>query len=572
MASLSRTALVELERGRSEFGLMAARRKHALVAYRARVTLRDAASVVRLHEALLFHLAVPDDAPLLAAVTEALAAFGRRRDVRRFRRALADSGIAGTDLHFTFYWYTARWLVARWPGALRIDWAAFEQADQVEELLPLLLPYCETLTTDQLTYAPRTWLLMLKRTDETDAAFLVRRFAALASDGFGQEAAYDRLAVPLVLRAGPGTPARSTTRDPRARVHFQAGPLRTARPDLKQALATPVRSIRAVGAREGARLLDLTRSAMVTRLRDLDAFEKADVRDVRVIDAGEGLTFACFGVVPERRLMLEAVYGFLTLKNGVPMGYVLASALFGSSEVAYNVFETWRGAESAHVYGRVLAMLHALFGSTAFAVDPYQLGHDNAEGAQSGAWWFYEKLGFRPVEDKVDALYARERARLAASPGRRSSARTVDRLAAGYMLWHAGRTRPDVLGRVALENVGLRLSAALAAKGGGDREGAIAAAVVEARALLGLRTLAGWSKDERMALERWAPLVTLLPGVAGWPVADRRALARVVRAKGGRRESEFVARFDRHARLRQAILSLARPRPQGAAAKARPGR
>jgi len=39
----------------------------------------------------------------------------------------------------------------------------------------------------------------------------------------------------------------------------------------------------------------------------------------------------------------------LTLKNGVPIGYVLASGLFGSSEVMYNVFETFRGGESARI-------------------------------------------------------------------------------------------------------------------------------------------------------------------------------------------------------------------------------
>src|SRR5439155_9308084 len=131
--------------------------------------------------------------------------------------------------------------------------------------------------------------------------------------------------------------------------------------------------------------------SMVTRSRDLDVFSWADERDVRLVDCGGGLQFACIGAVPERRLLLESVYGFLTLKNGVPIGYVLASALFGSSEVAYNVFETWRGAESAHVYGRVLAMLHTLFGSTTFGIDPYQMGHKNEEGQESGAWWFYYK-------------------------------------------------------------------------------------------------------------------------------------------------------------------------------------
>src|SRR5260221_8761885 len=49
------------------------------------------------------------------------------------------------------------------------------------------------------------------------------------------------------------------------------------------------------------------------------------------------------------RSLLESVYGFLTLKNGVPMGYVLTSALYHSAEVAFNVFDTFRGAEAGPV-------------------------------------------------------------------------------------------------------------------------------------------------------------------------------------------------------------------------------
>jgi hypothetical protein len=74
--------------------------------------------------------------------------------------------------------------------------------------------------------------------------------------------------------------------------------------------------------------------------------------------------------------------------------------------------------------------------------------------------------------------------------------------------------------------------------------------------MLGLRSLRGWSAGERRAWQRWSPLVHLL-GVVDWSAAERQALIEIVRAKGGRRESEFVLRFDRHRRLRQAIRALA---------------
>jgi len=60
-------------------------------------------------------------------------------------------------------------------------------------------------------------------------------------------------------------------------------------------------------------------------------------------------------------------------------------------------------------------------------------------------------------------------------------------------------------------------------------------------------------------LQRWAPLVGLLPGVSRWSAAERRALAGIVRAKGGYRESDYVRRFDRHRRMRHAVIALTQP-------------
>jgi carboxymethylenebutenolidase len=43
----------------------------------------------------------------------------------------------------------------------------------------------------------------------------------------------------------------------------------------------------------------------------------------------------------------------------------------------------------------------------------------------------------------------------------------------------------------------------------------------------------------------------------GWSPAEKAALVEAVRGEGGVRESDFVARFDAHARLREAVRSLA---------------
>jgi len=407
-----------------------------------------------------------------------------------------------------------------------------------------------------LEFTPRQWIEQLKAAAETDAAFLIRRFAALDASAFVRESLYEELDVPLRIAPGPNTPSRSRARYRPSPVSFQDRPLDRSRPDLLKTIRRPRVEVRTVAPNAADGLIDLAREAMVTRSRDLDAFANADRNDVRLVECGDGLQLVCYGTRPERRLVLETTYGFLTLKNGVPIGYVLLTTIFGGTEVAYNVFESFRDGEAARVFGKILETARVLFGSAGFSIDPYQLGHGNAEGLRSGAWWFYYKMGFRPEDPEVRRVLRGELARMKKNPRHRSSAATLEKLAAEYMFLRLDRSRSKVLGGLALGNVGLRVSAYLSGRFGADREAGLRACAREAASMLGLSSLRGFSSVERLAWERWSPLVLILPGLSGWSPREKRALVGVVRAKGGQREAEFVAQFDRHPRLRRAILRL----------------
>ena len=191
-------------------------------------------------------------------------------------------------------------------------------------------------------------------------------------------------------------------------------------------------------------------------------------------------------------------------------------------------------------------------------VPPYQLGHDNDEAIDSGAWWFYQKLGFRPRDRRVLALMRAEERRFRTNPRARSSPATLRKLSAEHVFLHAGDERDDVMGLLPLPNVGLCVTDYLAQRFGSERERAERECVAEAERLLGAGPAGDWTDDERGAWGRWAPLVCILPGLADWSAEEKLALVDVVRAKGGRRESEFVLRFDRHAKLRSAIRELAK--------------
>jgi hypothetical protein len=553
------SALRELASLKFQFGPEAAARKGALLRRLATSAMPTAGDVLALHELLCFWRAYPDDRAVLAQVEAMLASFGSRRDLRRHRADLQDSGVVGTEIRYLFFAQMAQWVAARWAPRLRLDWDDLGEGESLAKILNLLGLYSETPGLDEFGFSTREWLDRLRGPDTTDGAFLVGRIAELDLDPVLREYFYEHLQVPMILDPADDGPSRTRAKLPGLPVRYQRGPLNTARPDLPAELRRAPARITALSARRGQAVIDLAREAMVTRSRDLDAFAYGDPHDVRLIDGGDGLVFAAIGLIPERRLMFEAVYGFLTLKNGVPIGYVLSSALLGSVEVAYNVFETYRGGEAGHVYGRLLASLGHLFAADTFTVYPYQLGGDgNDEGLQSGAWWFYQKLGFRARDPRVLRLMKQELAHMKRDPRHRSSLATLAKLATENVFYDLGRPREDIIGRLSLGEVGLRITAYLAGRFGAHRRESLDVCARDAAARLGVAWPARWSAGERLAWQRWAPLVLILPGISRWSPAEKRALAAVIRAKGGRRESDFVALFDGHRKLRRAIVKLAR--------------
>ncbi|MCA8975185.1 MAG: hypothetical protein KDC98_10705 [Planctomycetes bacterium] len=561
MATVTRL-LAELERIRAEFGGDHGAQKCRLLDGLAAAALPTADAVQRLHETLCFLRAHPDDQDVLDRVSTLLDTFDARRDLRRFRKALADSGIAGTAINYPFFAVTARWLSRRFPGALRVDWreSRGEGADLLGRRLDLLATWSETPGLDEVELGTREWVQRLAGPDTTDADFIINRTSLLGCSERERDLFYEQFELMLELQPTAATPSRSRALLPGRPTHFQTGPLDRRRPELKQALRH--RAIeRPCTEAEGERLVTLAREAMVLRHRDLDAFAYGDARDVRLFDCGDGLEFAVIGVRPERRLMLEAVYGYLTLKNGVPIGYVLTSSLFASSEIAYNVFDTWRGGEAALVYGRVLAVTRQLYGAETFTIYPYQLGGGgNSEGLQSGSWWFYQKLGFRAREPEVLAVMAQELDRMRRERGYRTPIATLAKIAEHNVYWSPGRQREDVIGIFPIGNIGLRITDYLAGRFGADRERGERVCADEAAKLCDVRDWKRWSDGEQLWWRRWAPLLLILPGVEQWTSAERKALAEVARAKGGRRESDYARKLDAHRKLRAALRKLAKAR------------
>jgi hypothetical protein len=544
-----------LEQLRLQFGDPAAlRQKHEALRALDHAGLKTADEVMRLHEVLCFMRAYPDDEKLLRRVERLLNGFGARSDLRAHASALENSGIAGTPIRYAFFWPTAQWLAEQWPAALTFDRDDTVAGERILRQLPLLVTGAEAVWVKERGTDGFAALDALRPGRVTDATFFLRQLQTLSGNAMTREALHDTIEPLYLLSPTTTGPSRTHALQRVAPIAYQRTPLERPRPDVRVEVTKAPVSVRVVAPSRGAELIALAREAMVTRERDLDAFAYGDARDVRIVHDHDGLAFAVNGVEPERRLLLPAVFGAITLRNGVPIGYIQIDVLDRTAAIAFNTFSTFRGGEAAYVFARALAMTHHVFGATSFSLEPYQLGKDNDEGIASGAWWFYYKLGFRPYHIEAQKIAREELARVRAKPRHRSSPATLLRLADYPLFLNIDPRRPR--GIPPLADLGLHVARRLStirSAPSGSTQSAIEFPEAAAKRL-GLRSFKGFSASERAAFARWSPLLLGIEGVERWSLGDKRRLIEVVRAKGGRSELEYLRRFDEHPRLARALL------------------
>jgi hypothetical protein len=556
--------LERLRESASRFEAGQAARTERLVTALSRRRFAHAAAVIRFHEILLFIAAYPQSARARSLALEALDSFGAR--VERLRAAGADlaafdepevSGITGTSISAPGHDVVRR-IAARYPGRLSLDWQGYEGANRLAATWPRFFPLLEEDSFVEANVPYPAWLRAARGRSGGDLLWLLQRFDRLRIPEAGKAELYDSLELPAAWDLGGSRATRTAMRRPVRRVFHHRGPLvKRGEVDLVAHLSGPPLSLRRLGRAAGAAVLDMARETSAVRYRELYGFTHGDAERVARADAGRGVEIFLSGLPATRRLPLRAYHAAFIFKNGIPVGYAEGLTLFERMELGYNVYYTFRDGESAWILGRLLRLIRQVLGVTTFSVDSYQLGFNNEEAIESGAFWFYRKLGFRPARPELDRLAVAEEARMARRAGYRSPARVLRRLAADQMIFDGCGLSGRDWDRFTVRNLGLAVQRRMAARFGGEADRIRRASTAAVARALQVEPSA-WSKGQRAAFERWALVLALIPDLAGWPAADRRGVVSVVKAKAAPDEAAYARRLQAHSRLREAVLDLGR--------------
>ena len=406
---------------KGKFGRDAARRTVALLEHARRARFRDPADLIRLHETVLYLRAYPQSARVLKLADRILFDFSerlRRVDLDPFEDPEI-SGIAGTGLSTNFSYDVARSLADRYP--LQIDWQNYEHSDRLGSVLARLIP----LAGEYAAVEPHVdWRFWFDRA-RGDLKWLLKHI---------DRETYDLLEIPLRWDLGDSAATRSRTRIPRRLIFYHHGPfLKRSDISLDREFAAPRIDVKRIPWPRN--ILNVILDTSAVRYRELWGFTHPDPHHVYHADFGRGVDFYFFGVPPQWRLPLRAYHGGMFFKNGVPIGYFEGLSLFERMEAGFNLYYTFREGETAWLYARILKLFREQLGVTCYSVDPYQLGHENDEAIESGAFWFYRKLGFRSTSPKIAKLIEREESRIAASREYRTLAATLRRLAEAPLLY-----------------------------------------------------------------------------------------------------------------------------------------
>ena len=525
--------------------------------------ISDIPSLIKYHEALCFMRAYPDSPDVLRLVEEGLAGFAARVDHLKAScrpadlKKLRDTGMVHTTTYYPYPYAIAKWLVENFPGDVELDWEDEEGLDRIRSILPFIVAYPENDALDDEQISLRDWVRAAKGDRRgSDLQLLLEALDGSSLPSDGARTLYDGAELLVGWELREATNSRTLAKFPTQRIFYHKDLLSRTQGDFLREVQRPLPGLKRVSAAIGKLLIHLFRAAVSVRNRELYPLLYANPQDVWLADLERGIRIALVGVLPEGRLPLESHYSHLILKNGIPIGYGGGSALFDSLELAGNIFESFRQGESAYIFSQVYRTFFHLCSAPYLLVPRYQVGYENEEALQSGAFWFYHKLGFRPEDPSILALAREEQQRIQVDPVYRSSREILLKLALSDMSLALNGMRSD-LRTLRPGMLGLLVTRHITRNFRGDRKAAILAARRTVTGALGISGWQRWSPPEQIALQRLSPILALITDLNEWSPAEKRALARIVKAKGAPRQSTYIGLARRHPRLGHSLRELA---------------
>ena len=423
--SRAETLISRLFSIRNKYGKKFSKEKLKLISAISLEGLKSKRALQSWYDILLFLLAYPDNTSIHRASSQALQLLqSHLQSHEHLKGRLFNSGITTTNLCAAFGFEIVKWLRKNHPNDIRLS--SFEaHSGQIQSILSVVMPKVES---EILQDGNSDWKSWLKGTLKKGEDILDRLIAIFDETDIRPEVK-DELWNAIGINVEINFPTHLSLPPSLVTPYYHSSLIRKIR---KRTSDLKFKKIALIEL-EARQIIECGRMILVRHLREIDPISFTDPSLVSYYQLPRGLTIALMGMVSERRHPIDSYIGYVVFKNGLPVAYAGSWILFDSGRIGLNVFPSYRGGESQYIFEQVLKLHQKVYRLRRFSVDPYQLGKDNDDGIQSGAFWVYYQAGFRPIRKDQRQLADAEAFQIKSGKNYRSSPSVLTKLADSRM-------------------------------------------------------------------------------------------------------------------------------------------
>lgn len=404
--------------------------------------------LIHYYEALLFVLAYPSDEAQRSLAEREMKRISSflKSTVKVRHQTLVNSGLPFTQTITRFSHDKVRWLLTH-PHCKTTLHDFVDPSHSLNDVLILTLP---TIERSETTAGRENLDLMdtLKISASQRLQFLVNELARLDELPYIKDHLYDRLQTIVSITPTDKALSKAFNRLPVAEAFIHQDLLRKIDSSAILNMAVPAPIHLDISAKETA--IRVVKNAMVLTARETDPCTYMDGNSFRLYHLERGISIAIYGMVPSRQMPLESYVGYTAFKNGYPVAYGGAWLFGARANFGINIFTPYRNGESAFVMAQLLRLYRHVFDIRYFEVEAYQFGLDNPEGITSGAFWFYYRFGFRPMDKQLKSIALKEEHKIKARKGYRTSQKVLVELTGSNIGLALGRKFPPNVQDIAI--------------------------------------------------------------------------------------------------------------------------
>lgn len=504
------------------FGEEAAKAKYELLLQLSKSKLLTDKTLFAYHEALLYVMAYPDNEKVYALAVKELKRVGEavRKCTASKKHLFDDSGLPFTRICTRLSPDMFAHFMEDEQCVLSFDSFDGEATKSLAEIMEFSLPAIERELTEAETDSEGLFKLLGVK-DKDRLRFLLDEFNSLAAPPLLKDSLWQELAPFVNVDLVHPAFCRAFNSVPNAAIHYHDTLLK--RVDFDALLHSPLPMHETLADGQRKELVKVIRRAMLLTVRETDTSTYMQEDSLRYYKLERGFSVAIYGMDASRQLPLQSYIGYTLFKNGLPAAYG-GSWVFGSYAMyGLNVLDSFRGGESAYIMAQLLRVYKQAFDLSYIEVDAYQVGKDNEDGINSGAYWFYYRFGFRSVAPALRKIAESEQKKIRAKKEYKTSKRTLEKLAESNVAWRLGDKAP-----LKLKEASLHITKHINRTYGGMRAVAVKSCVQKLIVTLQLED--GFVSKNHASLVDWALLAD------AYGLTDISLLREVIALKGKERK------------------------------------